>query len=691
MHTRPLVVVLLALACSPGLVAQERPTDAATLEVSYAANSEVEAGSFLAGWGRRFGALVVPSPLVASTKIKLLTPLQGPLTWGAAKAMLQLHDVAIAEAPTPGGGPWIIRAWDKRREPEKRDQLPGGAILPPARLPGGDEPVTAVIPIKHGAGIHIFAHLRVLSTNQPGGGATLIHVPVAEVIVIVDLAPRVRWLAGLVEALDVPGPRKELLVVQLQHAPVEQVAQTLSGLLAAAAQSGQVVVGAPGVSPPTVYPDPRSNKLVLSALPHDLALIKGVVADLDVAVPLATGRLHVYQCQAAEAKELALRIQELLGGVSVSTAAPGQPAAAPIQTAVQQPTGVNEVATRIVADPGTNTLLIHAEEAAWRDIQQILFALDRKRRRVLIEAEVWEVFTPTDQLSLGVELLSLDDPKDGSIRAGAASSFGLSSLSVRTDAQGRPTGLSRTPALSDGLTAILTKDAFDRLPLIVRALHTYETARLLTRPFGLSNHDEKASFVVSNQVPYITQDVVQGNGAPTVASRVVYADATTRLEIEPLINSDHTLTLQLTLELTSFSGAGGPGLPPGRSTRNYTGKVTVQSGRYAIFGGLESDSERTSERRIPFLGEIPILGHLFKSSTRDRNKARLYVFIRPTVFGDEDGGAEERLAESIRERVHVEAEREEWVPPLVTDRVVRGLSLQDEAFDVFGTGSGYPF
>lgn len=682
MNVRALLLLLLTTS---HVLAHERPDDAATMEVAYPADHELEAGSFLAGWGRRFGALVIPTPLAAGVKIKILTPIQGPLTWGAAKAMLQLHDVALAESPTPGGGPWIIRAWDRRREADKRDLLPPG-IVPRGEVARGDELVTAVVPVRHGAGVHIFAHLRALTQNQAGLPPSVLHVPVAEVILIVDTAPRVRWLAGLVEALDVPGPRRELLVLQLDHAPVEQVAVTLGGVLSAAAVQGGPVVGPHGLVAPIVFPDPRSNKLVVSALPHDLTLIKGVVAELDVLVPLPTGRLHVYPCQAAEATELAQRIQELLGGVAITTAG-GAPQAA----GAPAPTSVNEVATRIVADPGTNTLLVHAEEAAWRDVQQVLFALDRRRRRVLIEAEVWEVFTPTDQLSLGVELLALDDPKEGSIRAGGASSFGLSSLSVRSDAQGRPIGLSRTPALSDGLTAVLTKDAFDRLPLIVRALHTYETARLLTRPFSLSNHDEKASFVVSDQVPYILQDVIQGTGAPTVASRVVYADATTRLEIEPLINSDHTLTLQLTLELTSFSGGGGPGLPPGRSTRTYTGKVTVQSGRYAIFGGLESESERTSERRVPLLGEVPILGHLFKSSTRDRNKARLYVFIRPTVFAEDDPAAEERLAEHLRERVQVEAGRETWLPPLVTDRIVRGLSIQDEAFEVFGTGSGYPF
>jgi general secretion pathway protein D len=99
------------------------------------------------------------------------------------------------------------------------------------------------------------------------------------------------------------------------------------------------------------------------------------------------------------------------------------------------------------------------------------------------------------------------------------------------------------------------------------------------------------------------------------------------------------------------------------------------------------------EAKIPFLGDIPILGYLFKSWSRSKSKTKVYIFVRPTIFTDSAFTAESRLAGHLRERVHVEAERDDWLPPIVPDRFLRpaGFDLQDEAFEVFGTGSADPF
>ena len=667
---RTALTLTLTLGLTAGALAQEPepPRDDATLEVKYPADQDLEVQGLLRAWSRRFGgALVVPTPNAGSTRVRLVTPVDGPISWGAVKAILALHDIAVVESqPTPGG-PWLIRAWDRRRDPQAREQLVAGRVVDPAALPDRDELVTAVIPIQHGAGGHIFAHVRALLGAREMV-PSMLHIPGAEVIVLVDTASRVRQVARLIAALDIAGPRRELEVIEIRHAPVERLAGTLTSVLAAAATQGAVLPGSAPPPPPTVHADPRTNQLIVSALPVDLPQVRRLVERLDRRVDPPAGRLHVYKCRESEAKDLAARVSELLsagGGQG-----PGGPQGAPA--------GVDQVETRVVADEGTNSLLVKAEEPAWQEILALLAQLDQRRRRVHIECEIWEVFTPIDQLSLGVELLSLDRPHEGSLRPAAGTSFDLSSFT--------PEG-GRVPNPGQGLTAVLTKDAFDRLPLIVRAVHSFEQAKLLTRPFTLTNDGEKSSFKVADELPYATTDLVQGGGS---AGRVVYVDATTRLEIEPQINSDESLTLELTLDLSSFSGSGSPTLPPGKNTRTYTGKVTVQSGRYAVFGGLESETERVAESKVPLLGDIPILGHVFKNWTRSRTRTRLYVFVRPIVFSDGLDGAERRAAEALRERIQVQAGRDEWLPPVVPERVLRGEELQDEAFLVFGTGSGDP-
>lgn len=715
-HRRSLTLALLGglLLCGP-VRAQEKPSDDRTLRVEYMANVDIEASQILASWGRFFGALVIQDPQVIQTRIKFLTNVNTDLSWGAVKLILDFHDVVVVESqPTPNG-PWVIRAHHRRNLPTK--EPPPWRYVESKDVPDHDELVTAVFQIKNGAGNNIFATLRGFGARDMNRVGNMLYVPGPEIIIVVDLASKVRYYGRLIEALDSPGPRKEMQVFQIVNAPVQDLAnvlttvlQTLGGGSGGGAQPGQVVVaaGAPGqAAPATVIADPRSNKLIIAVFPIDLPLVRRVIEEMDVRVAPPGGRFHVYQCHDADAEYLAGKVQELFtgqrpagsgqaGGRPAGTRPPGQQGA---QVTAQTPGGsasvtlgdgggVGDVETRIVADERTNSLLIQAEEGVYRQILAVLNELDKKRRRVMIEAEVWEVFTPTDQLTIGFELITLTNAHEGSIRPAAATSFGLSQTQINTDANGNATSIGRVPNLATGLTAILTKDTFDKLPIIMNAVHNFEEARLITRPFAITNDNTPSTFAISNRQPFLTTTV------NNVASQqnVQFVDANSTLTIEPQVNSEDNLTLKLTLEITSFSGSGSATLPPGTNSRRYEGEVTVANNRYAVFGGLESETDRTVENKIPFIGDIPILGHLFKTWTRAKTKTKVWIFIRPTIFSDSKFTGETRLSSALREKVHIEAQRDDWLPPIVPDRYLRppGYDLQDEAFEIFGTGSADP-
>jgi general secretion pathway protein D len=607
----------------------------------------------------------------------------------------------------------VIRAHHRRNLATK--EPPPWRYVESADVPDHDELVTAVFQIKNGTGNNIFATLRGFGARDMNRVGNMLYVPGPEIIIVVDLASKVRYYGRLIEALDSPGPRKEMKVFQIVNAPVQELANVLTTVLqtlgggSTGAQPGQVVVaaGAPGQAgmPATVIADPRSNKLIVAAFPIDIPLVQRVIEEIDVRVAPPGGRFHVYQCRDADAEYLAGKVQELFtgqrpagSGQQGGTRPPGQAGAqvtagggqggGAASVTLGDAGGVGEVETRIVADERTNSLLIQAEEAVYRQILAVLNELDKKRRRVMIEAEVWEVFTPTDQLTLGFELASLTNAHDGSVRPAAATAFGLSQTTINTDADGTPTSIGRVPNLGTGLTAVLTKDTFDRLPVIINAVHNFEEARLVTRPFAMTNDNTPSTFAISNRQPFLTTTV------NNVASQqnVQFVDANSTLTIEPQVNSEDNLTLKLTLEITSFSGSGSATLPPGTNSRRYEGEVTVANNRYAVFGGLESETERTVESKIPFIGDLPIIGLLFKNWSRNRTKTKVYIFIRPTIFSDGAFTGEGRLSGHMRERVHVEAERDEWLPPIVPDRYLRppGFDMQDEAFEVFGTGSADP-
>ena len=271
---------------------------------------------------------------------------------------------------------------------------------------------------------------------------------------------------------------------------------------------------------------------------------------------------------------------------------------------------------------------------------------------------------------------------------------GGSSFQPVTNAAGDTIGLSRVPNQvatggggTFGVLAVLTKDTFDQLPIIASALATHSETRLITRAFTITNDNTPATFSIIDRVPYQTQSFNNVN----TTTGVEFVEARSQLNIEPQVNSADNLTLKVTLELTSFGDAVG-GLPPGTNSRTYEGEVTMPNNRYMVFGGLERETENIQESKVPFLGDIPILGHLFKNWSINSNKAKLYIFIRPTIFGEANFSSETRLADTLRQVVHIDARRDAWLPPVVPDSYLRapGFELQDEALEVFGTGSADP-
>ncbi len=706
-----LLALALLLGAAGEVAAQEKPSDSASLVVEYAANEDINASQILAQWAKNFDALLIQDPQVATVRVKFLTHINRDMTWGTVKSILDFHDIVVVESQPNGTGPWVIRAHHRRNIAQKEG--PPWRYVEGDDVPDHEEIVTAVFQIKNGAGNSIFATVRGLLTRDTNRIGNILYVPGPEVLIIVDLASKVRYYGRVIEALDVAGPRQRMEIYQVSFAPVQDLANVLTNVLGTlggsgtggqGGQQGPVVVnqgGRAGAGQSQVIADPRTNQLIVAAFPLDFPLIERVVNALDVRVAAPTGRFHVYKCKDSDAEDLAAKIQELFTGQaaarpSSSSTQPGRPGqAAPARPAgttsavLSEAAGVGEVETRIVADERTNSLLIQAEDRSYREILAVLNQLDRKRQRVMIEAEVWEISTPTDSMTIGFELAALTNAHEDSNRPAAATSFGLSTLDVATDADGNPTRLSRTPNIATGLTAILTRDTFDKIPILMTAVANYGESRLVTKPFAITNDNTPATFTLADRQPFLTSTL---NGALS-QQNVQYADANSTLTIEPQVASENNLTLKLTLEISTFGARISQDLPPATNTRKYEGEVTVPNNEYVVFGGLERETESYSENKIPFLGDIPILGHLFKTKTWDKSKSKLYIFIRPTIFSDDKFGGETRLADAMRERAHVESSREEWLPPIVADRYLKGAgySLQDEAFDVFGTGSGNPF
>ncbi|HBP16449.1 MAG TPA: hypothetical protein DEA08_01480 [Planctomycetes bacterium] len=692
-----LLLGLLLLVAQP---AAAQPRNDYEFDLKTEKTTELVVESLLELVANEFKALLVLDPQVANLRMKFANRAKVPLTWATIKDVLKFYDVQILESQETPGGPWVIKAVHTRQVTTKA--TPPYKFVPGTDLPDQEEMVTAVFQINNGAASTIFANLRGIMSRDPSRAGNILYVQGPELLIITDTTSKTSYYRRLIEALDVAGPRKELKIFQINFAPVNELATVVTTLLSSLAGSG-IGSGAGGAQPvrnqnqpgaqPNVIADQRTNQLIVAAFPIDLPTVQRVINALDVKTVPPQGKFHVYQCKDADSEGLAAKIQELFTGQVTQTGA--QQGARPVVR--PRPTGggaalgdaIGTVETRIVADERTNSLLIQAEPTVYQQILAVLDQLDKKRRRVLIEAEVWEITTPTDQLTIAFELAGLTNAHEDSTRPAAVTNFGLSTLTPVTDDQGNITRLGRTPSLGTGLTAALTRDTFDKLPVIVSAIANFERANLVTRPFAMTNDNVSATFTISNRQPFLTTTV------NNVASQqnVQFVDANSSLEIEPQVNSDRNLNLKLTLEISSFSGSGSANLPPGTNSRRYQGEVTVPNGKYVVFGGLESETDRYVEAKVPFLGDIPIIGHIFKNWSRSKTKTQIYIFIRPTIFSNDSFSAEGALGSELREKVHIASERADWLPPVVPDRYRRGsgFTLQDEAFEVFGTGTANPF
>lgn len=707
MKTRAIALIFLTIGffISPLLWAQEKlpkekkNLDDMVLELTLDPGEQFKVDEVLQSWGITLGHVVVADTKVRSQQINLLTR-TNKVSWKVFKKILQMNGIAIVEQEV-SDGQILIKALLKRDIPNV--EYPPFKFSKTARdLPKRSEIVTAIIQIEHGAGSEIFQNLRGILNQDRSRAGEILYVRGPEVILVTDFAPNVEYYRKIIKALDVRAPGQVMRLRRLEFALPSEISQVLSQLFSNNQGQNkpigfQVAVNAQISAPLFIAHDP-TGKLIIRAYSYQFEEIERLIAELDIRVKEETGKFHVYKCQNSNAEALADKLQELFSNqlqsrrgtnstVRRNAGAGGNRGARGVGgqggRGVAQQTGASrEIQTRIVADQRTNSLLIQAEEDEYQSIRRILRQLDKKRRRVFIEAMVWEI-SANDDLTIATELAALSQPHQGSLRPLAATSFGLSDLSITQNGIGRDV----VNRLQQGVTAILTKDSFDRVPVILNVLQSHTQSKRITTPFAITNDNDVATFRVSNRQPFNTTTV------NNVASQqnVQFVDATSTLTIQPQVNSNDNLTLDVELVISSFGARPSPTLPPATSSREYRGRVTVPNGKYIVFGGFDRQGSSIVESKVPFLGDIPYIGHLFKQWRRTKDRTKVYVFIRPVIFFDENFRDDVQATDYLRERAHRESEREDWLLPVIADSKAKKGRLQDKVFELFGTGSANPF
>jgi general secretion pathway protein D len=628
LHLR-LATLLLALSLCAGAAAQER----VTLNFS---NTEIEA--VVRAVSQFTGKVFIVDPRVKGTlNLTIEQPLSPEQALAALSAALRLQGVVLVES----GG--VVRV-----VPEADAKLQGGAVQfgPPAAR--GDELVTQVFRLNYAAAASVVQVLRPLIAPNN----TITAYPANNTIVVTDFSENVRRIARIIAAIDTPAG-SEIDIVRLQHAIASDLAVLLGKMLDAAAQ---------GLDPSqrvTILAEPSSNSLLVrSASTARANLVRMLIEKLDQpsAVP---GNIHVVYLKNAEATRLARTLLGVGGGDApaglsqtttpttfqqaarpTGTPAPGQPPGAPAPTqptAAAAPVSGQVGGALIQADPTTNTLIITAPDAVYRQLRAVIDKLDVRRAQVFIESLIVEV-TGDQAAEFGIQWQtgSGSAAAGGDTGAVGGTNFGgVGQNIIGIAANPATVGTGLNIGIAKGQITLAGVGTITNLQFLARALERNTKANILSTPNLLTLDNEEARIIVGQNVPFITGQFTTPSSATVNPFQTIERrDVGLTLRVRPQISEGGAIKLVIYQEVSRVESDTNPaGIIT--NVRAIESNVLVDDGSIVVLGGLVQDSVVSNVEKVPLLGDIPLLGHLFRFETRRQQKTNLMVFLRPFVVRDE--------------------------------------------------------
>ncbi|TSE37898.1 Type II secretion system protein D [Tepidimonas fonticaldi] len=544
--------------------------------------------------------------------------------------------------------------------PEAEAKLLGGPVLTEEPAPARDGLlVTQIFRLQHENANHLLPILRpLISPNNP---ITVNNTHNA--LVITDYADNLQRLARIIAALDV-GTATDLEVVPLKHAIATDVVGWLRQLLDDDGAPGPNRT--PGGPRTTVLADPRSNSLLLRAShPARLQLARALIERLDrPSAASAAANIHVVYLRHADAAQLATTLRAALaaaGAPGGTDGAPATPSATPATAPAANPGagtpglasgtraapgGAAGAATaaptggQVQADAANNALIITAPEPLYRELRRVIDLLDVRRAQVYVESLIAEV-SAEKASEIGVQWQSIIGRNgDGAIGL-LGTNFGTGGANILNLAT-QNGGQGQLPASGFNIGLAQRIGGTYVLSALARFLETNGDANILSTPNLLTLDNEEAKIVIGQNVPFITGQYTANNtsqGAVNPFQTIERRDVGLTLRVRPQINDQGTVKLQIFQEVSSVlpSSIGNPsGLITNK--RSIESTVMVEDGGIVVLGGLLQDEFGGNQDKVPGLGDVPVLGHLFRSEKRSRKKTNLMVFLRPVVVRDARAG-----------------------------------------------------
>jgi len=532
--------------------------------------------------------------------------------------VLQVYDFAVVEKPS--GILKVVRSKDA-----KTSNIP----VVEGSNRDGDEMITRVVPVYNVPVRELAPILRQLN-DQAGGGNVVSHDP-SNVMMLTGRAAVVNRLVEIIERVDRAGD-EEVEIVKLRYASASEMVRIIDSI-----NKSQGKASTGDKSEPRVVADDRTNSVIVSgdekARQRLITLIQRMDQELET-----NGNTRVLFLNYAKADDLV----QVLQGVSASIKAEEQSS-----SGTTRRSGNNNRDVSIESHEDSNALVITAEPDMMRSLEEVVRQLDVRRAQVQVEAIIVEIFEG-DGTTLGVQLVSeagggtqfnngvipvgslgvaLRQAEDREVNQTNITANGEVVTSTET-IEGDFTSLASLLGGANGMIAGIIENGWGA---VVQAVSNDTNSNILATPHLTTMDNEEAFFIVGQEVPIITGTTTGANNSNPFQT-VDRQEVGIKLKVTPQINEGDAVQLLIEQEVSSVSGATSVDISINK--REIKTTVIVDDGGTIVLGGLIDEDIQESVSKVPLLGDIPILGHLFKTSSTSKRKRNLMVFLKPTIVRD---------------------------------------------------------
>ena len=470
-----------------------------------------------------------------------------------------------------------------------------------------DQVVTQLIPLTYADPVAI----KRLFTPMVSKSSVILAYSPTNTLIITDVYSNIKRLIKILKEIDVTGIGQEISIIPLEYSDAAKLVNLLNTVFKPTRKKGK------GVEQKTItmVADERVNTIVLLASEIDTLRIKRLISMIDKEAPRGKGKIHVYRCKNAAAEELAKVLQDL----------PSEKAGAGAPKAKKASVVAGQV--RISADKATNSLIIVADKEDYLVLEGVIKKLDIPRSMVYIEALIMEVDMQTS-LDIGIDWAIFGktsiDGKETAVGGGFRQ--GVEILPSELLKGGLTLGLITEPVTIAGI-------AVNNISAIINAVRTDDDFRILSTPQVLTTDNEEARITIGENRPFQTRSTTDVSGGTFESFE--YRDVGKILKITPHVTEGRLVRMQINLEVTAIDQTATlltSTTQPVTLKRTVDTTVIVRDNQTIVIGGLIDDVTTTSETKVPVLGDIPILGWLFRDTSEATTKTNLYIFITPRVI-----------------------------------------------------------